>query len=80
MQCLEERHISVQYRREDRYWTEHSELWQQSIDALVELNLFQFNSDARFQPGDPEFGRPEVKVGGEEVDARFGAIASRERG
>jgi uncharacterized protein (DUF1330 family) len=39
------------------------------------LNLFQFNSRAQYQPGDPEYGTPEADVPGEEAYARYSTAA-----
>ncbi len=44
---------------------------------VAALNLFQFNAQAQYQPGDPEFGTPAANVSGEEAYARYGATAGR---
>ena len=41
------------------------------------LNLFQLNSQAQYQPEDPEFGTPEANVTGEQAYSRYGAIAGK---
>ena len=42
---------------------------------VAALNLFQFNAQAQYQPGDPEYGTPEADVSGEEAYARYSAAA-----
>ena len=41
------------------------------------LNLFQFNSVADYQPGDPEFGTDAARVSGQEAYRRYGEIAGK---
>lgn len=43
---------------------------------LAVLNLFQFNSVAEYQPGDPEFGTDAANISGEEAYRRYGAEAA----
>jgi len=42
---------------------------------VAALNLSQFNTQAEYQPGDPEYGTPEADVSGEEAYARYSAAA-----
>ena len=42
---------------------------------VAALNLFQFNAQAQYQPGDPEYGTPEADVSGREAYARYGESA-----
>ena len=42
---------------------------------VAALNLFQFNAQAQYEPGDPEYGTPEAEVSGREAYDRYGAIA-----
>lgn len=44
---------------------------------VAALNLFQFNVEAQYQPGDPEYDTEEAKVTGQEAYARYGAIAGQ---
>lgn len=41
------------------------------------LNLFRFSENARYEPGDPEFGTPDADVTGREAYARYGEVAGR---
>lgn len=41
------------------------------------LNLFQFNTRAQYQPGDPEYGTADADVAGEEAFARYSAAAGQ---
>ncbi len=42
---------------------------------VAALNLFQFNTQARYQPDDPEFGTNAANVTGEEAFATYSATA-----
>ena len=44
---------------------------------MAALNLFQFNEQAQYQPGDPEYGTPEAQVTGREAYERYGAAAGK---
>lgn len=44
---------------------------------VAALNLFQFNAQALYAPGDPEYGTPEADVTGQEAYARYGAVAGK---
>lgn len=44
---------------------------------VAALNLFQFNAQAQYQPGDQEYGTDEANVTGEEAYKRYGAIAGQ---
>jgi len=42
---------------------------------VAALNLFQFNTQAQYQPEDPEFNTPDAEVSGAEAFARYSAVA-----
>ena len=42
---------------------------------VAALNLFKFNQQAQYQPGDPEYGTPEADVPGTEAYRRYSAEA-----
>ena len=44
---------------------------------VAALNLFQFNANAQYQPGDPEFDTPAANVTGQEAYARYSATAGK---
>lgn len=46
-----------------------------SDEPVGALNLFRFNEKARYQPEDPEYGKPEGEVTGREAYARYGEVA-----
>ena len=44
---------------------------------VAALNLFQFNENAQYQSGDPEFDTPAANVTGQEAYTRYSATAGK---
>ncbi len=42
---------------------------------VAALNMFQFNDQAQYAPGDPEYGTPDADVTGQEAFARYSESA-----